>query len=165
LKHISPYRTGIGFDAHLLKKGRPLILGGVNIPCSYGLIGHSDADVLVHSIIDALLGAMAMPDIGTIFPDTDPKYRNSCSIELLRTVFKLIERSGWQVAQIDSVLITDLPRLTPFADAIRKNVATQLKIAPTFIGLKAKTTEGTRIALVRKSIAALSIALLVPKGR
>lgn len=165
MKHILPYRVGIGFDAHLLKKGRPLILGGIHIPCSYGLMGYSDADVLVHSIIDALLGALALPDIGTLFPDSDPKYQNACSTELLQTVVKRINRSGWQVAQIDSILITDIPRLTPFVVAIRENVAKQLKIAPVLIGLKAKTTEGTRIALKRKSIAALSIALLVPQKR
>lgn len=165
MKHIPPYRAGIGFDAHLLKKGRPLILGGVTIPCSYGLMGHSDADVLVHSIIDALLGALALPDIGTLFPDCDPKYHNACSTKLLQTVLKRIKRLGWQVAQIDSILITDIPRLAPFVVAIKENVAKQLKIAPALIGLKAKTTEGTRIALNRKSIAALSIALLVPQKR
>jgi 2-C-methyl-D-erythritol 2,4-cyclodiphosphate synthase len=165
LKHISPYRTGIGFDAHLLKKGRPLILGGVNIPCPYGLIGHSDADVLVHSIIDALLGAMAMPDIGTLFPDTDPQYLNVCSINLLQIVLQRIKRNGWQVAQMDSIIITDLPRLAPFVAPIRKSLAAQLKIASGLIGLKAKTTEGTEIALKRKSVAALSIVLLVPRKR
>lgn len=133
----------------------------MNFSVPYHLIGHSDADVLIHSLIDALLGAMALPDIGTMFPDTEPEYKNANSIELLQIVARRIKRSGWRVAQTDSTLVTDIPRLAPFIPSIRKNLAKTLKITPQFVGLKAKTTEGTRVALVRKSIAAFSIALLV----
>lgn len=161
MKPIPRYRIGIGFDAHVLKRGGKLRLGGVNFSVPYHLIGYSDADVLIHSLIDALLGAMALPDIGTIFPDTEPEYKDANSIELLQIVVRRIKRSGWRVAQIDSTLITDIPHLAPFIPSIRENLATTLKITPEFVGLKAKTTEGTRVALVRKSIAAFSIALLV----
>ncbi|MGQ9678536.1 MAG: 2-C-methyl-D-erythritol 2,4-cyclodiphosphate synthase [bacterium] len=162
MKSTLPYRIGIGFDAHVLKRGGKLRLGGVDFPVFYRLIGHSDADVLVHSLIDALLGAMAMPDIGTMFPDTQPEYKDANSIELLQIVVRLIKSSGWRVAQTDSTLVTDIPHIAPFIASIRENLATTLKIAPEYVGLKAKTTEGTRVALVRKSIAAISITMLVP---
>lgn len=160
MKSITPYRIGIGFDAHLLKQGRRLILGGVNIPGDLGLTGHSDADVLIHSLIDALLGAMALPDIGTLFPDTDAKYKDADSTSLLKVVLRIIKRSGGRVLQTDSSIITDLPRLTPFIPIIRQNLASIFQIPPDRIGLKAKTTEGTRIALARRSIAVISTALI-----
>lgn len=136
-------------------------MGGVNFPVPYHLIGHSDADVLIHSLIDGLLGAMALPDIGTMFPDTEPEHKDANSSDLLQIVVQRIKRSGWRVAQTDSTVVTDIPHLAPFIPSIRENLATTLKITPEFVGLKAKTTEGTRVALVRKSIAAFSIALLV----
>lgn len=136
-------------------------MGGVNLPVPYHLIGHSDADVLIHSLIDALLGAMALPDIGTMFPDTEPEYKDANSSDLLQIVVRRIKESGWRVAQTDSTLVTDIPHLAPIIPSIRENLAPTLKIPPEFVGLKAKTTEGTRVALVRKSIAAFSIALLV----
>ncbi len=160
LKHFLPYRIGIGFDAHLLTKQRQLILGGVIIPYRFGLKGHSDADVLTHAIIDAILGAMAMPDIGTLFPDTEPNYKDAYSLELLNTVINSVRKTGWQPVQIDCVITADEPLLHSHIPAIRKKLALTLKIPQDVIGLKAKTTEGTRVALPKKSISAIAVVLL-----
>lgn len=161
MKNTIPYRIGLGFDAHRLKKGRPLVLGGTFIDFDYGLVGHSDADVLMHALIDALLGALALPDIGTIFPDTDPQYHNIESKKLLRLVMSRVHRAKYRIAQVDSVLICDLPKISPYVRQIRENLAHLLKIPPDRIGIKAKTTEGTQLALPNKSISALVITLLV----
>ncbi len=160
MKRSLPYRVGIGFDAHSLAKHRRLILGGVNIPYYLGLEGHSDADVLTHAIIDAILGAIAMPDIGTIFPDTNPKYKDADSLELLKNVIKSAKKTGWFPAQIDCIIIVDEPFLTPYIPTIREKLTSILKITPDRIGLKAKTTEGTRVALPKKSIASFAMVLL-----
>lgn len=156
-----PYRIGIGFDSHCLKKGRRLILGGTEIKFHLGLSGHSDADVLLHALIDAITGALALPDIGTLFPDTNPQYQNADSRKLLKTVLKKVKQKRWRVAQIDAILICDQPTLTNHIPEIRSHIASILKIPLDRIGIKAKTTEGTLIALPAKSITALAIALLI----
>jgi 2-C-methyl-D-erythritol 2,4-cyclodiphosphate synthase len=161
LNNLIPYRIGLGFDAHRLKKGRKLILGGTEIAFNYGLAGHSDADVLLHALIDALLGALALPDIGTLFPDTDPRFRNMDSRKLLKGVLSRINRTKYRIAQIDSVLICDQPQISPVVNQIRQNLSTLIKVRADCIGIKAKTTEGTRLALPGKSISVLVIALLV----
>ncbi|MCX7732036.1 MAG: 2-C-methyl-D-erythritol 2,4-cyclodiphosphate synthase [candidate division WOR-3 bacterium] len=155
-----PWRIGIGFDAHRLKKGRKLMLGGTEIPSAYGLAGHSDADVLLHALIDGLLGALALPDIGQQFPDTDPAFRNADSRQLLKTVLRMVRQKGYRLLQLDSTLVTDRPKLASHIPDIRQNLARLLKIPENRIGIKAKTTEGTRLALPEKSISALVTVLL-----
>ncbi len=141
------------------------MLGGTQIPSACGLAGYSDADVLLHALIDGLLGALALPDIGQQFPDTDPAYRNVDSRQLLKTVLRMVSRSGYRLLQLDSILVTDQPKLAPRIPEIRENLARLLKIPENCIGIKAKTTEGTRLALPEKSISALVTVLLVKAGR
>ncbi len=152
--------VGLGFDAHPLRAGRPLRLGGVTIPSRRGLVGHSDADVLLHAIIDALLGAVGGPDIGTLFPDTDPKLTNVDSRSLLTQATRRIRRQGVRIVNVDCVLVCDEPKLAPHYQCIRESVATLLKIESSSVGLKAKTCEGTALAYRSRSIAALVVALL-----
>lgn len=136
------------------------MLGGTEIPSAYGLAGHSDADVLLHALIDGLLGALALPDIGQQFPDTDPAYRNADSRQLLKSVLNLVNRTGYRLLQLDSILVADRPKLAPHIPEIRQNLARLLKISENCIGIKAKTTEGTQLALPEKSISALVTVLL-----
>ncbi len=126
-----------------------------------GLSGHSDADVLLHALIDAIAGALALPDIGTLFPDTDPQFQNADSGVLLKTILKKVKRWHWHIAQIDAILVCDQPQLASHFPAMRSHLSRTLKIPFDRIGLKAKTTEGTFIALPKKSISALVITLLV----
>lgn len=135
------FRVGQGYDVHRLVEGRPLILGGMRIEHSLGLDGHSDADVLVHAIIDALLGAVALGDIGRHFPDTDPAYKDIDSMFLLVKTSNLIEKHGWKIGNIDSTLIAQRPKLAPYIDDIRKNLATTLNLELSQISVKAKTNE------------------------
>jgi len=158
-------RVGLGFDAHPLRTGRPLRLGGVTIPAGKGLAGHSDADVLLHALMDAVLGALAQPDIGMLFPDTDPLLEGADSAELTTRVMKRASDSGAAVRNVDCVLVCDQPKLAPFHGAIRTSIAGLLGIAPDAVGLKAKTTEGTALALRSGSIAALVVVLIEVRGR
>lgn len=164
MKHRIPFRIGIGFDAHCLKKDRKLLLGGVEIPSDWGLSGYSDADVLLHAVIDALLGACALPDIGQQFPDSCPSYRHANSQQLLKTVIQMLKRRRYRIVQLDSILIADQPKIAPHTEEIRANLSRLLKIPSHLIGIKAKTTEGTRLALPRKSISALVTILLQVAG-
>lgn len=138
---MSSLRIGSGFDVHRLRKGRPLILGGVNIPYKKGLDGHSDADVLCHAIADSLLGAARLGDIGFLFPDSDPTYKDANSLLLLEIVGKLLNESGFKIKDIDCVIIAQEPKLSAYRDLMRKNVAKALKIDKENIGIKATTTE------------------------
>lgn len=160
LKKKSNIRIGIGFDAHNIQAGRRLVIGGIQIPSRQGLHGHSDADVLLHAIGDSILGALGLPDIGTLFPDTDPQYRGADSAQLLRQVLQHTRRLRWQVINVDCTLVCDQPRLAPHAAAIKERIAHLLAIKPDQVGLKAKTTEGTMLARPRRSIAALAVVLL-----
>ena len=135
-------RVGIGYDSHRLATGRKLVLGGVEIPCEKGLLGHSDADVLLHAITDALLGAAAKGDIGTLFPPSDPQWRDADSSIFVRHASELLESYGWKVVNVDAVILIEQPRVGPHRDRIRKRVASLLGIDPDAIGLKAKTGEG-----------------------
>lgn len=153
-------RIGQGYDVHRLVEGRDLILGGVNIPHTVGLLGHSDADVLVHAIMDALLGAAALDDIGRHFPDTDPAYRGISSIALLRHVAELLRKSGYRVVNIDSTVLAQAPKLRPHIDAMRENIAEALGIAPSQVNVKATTEEGLGFTGEKLGIAAQAIALL-----
>ncbi len=134
-------RFGIGYDIHQLAQNRPLIIGGVKIDFELGLMGHSDADVLVHAIIDALLGSLALGDIGTHFPDNDDKFKNIDSLKLLKEVQNLIENEGYKINNIDSNIIAQKPKMAPHIEQMRKNIASVLNIELNQISIKAKTNE------------------------
>lgn len=135
-------RVGMGYDVHRLTEGRKLILGGVEIPFEKGLLGHSDADVLLHAIMDALLGAAALGDIGKHFPDTDPRYEGISSIQLLDCVGSLLEEQGYVIENIDATIIAQRPKMRPYIDQMISNIAATLKLDETQINIKATTEEG-----------------------
>lgn len=135
-------RIGFGFDVHRLEEGRKLILGGVEIPFEKGLLGHSDADVLLHAICDALLGAAALGDIGKHFPDSDVRYKGISSLELLSHVGKLLKQNGYSIGNIDSTLVLERPKIAPYSDAMKKNIAAALGLAEEKVSIKATTNEG-----------------------
>lgn len=153
-------RVGIGYDVHKLVSGRKLILGGVNIPFEKGLLGHSDADVLLHAISDALLGAAALGDIGVLFPDTDEKYKGADSILLLKEVVKRIGEKGFFVENIDSVIIAQKPKMRDYIDEMRKNIADACGIDIDCVNVKATTEEGLGFTGMGEGISAKAIALL-----
>ena len=154
------FRIGNGFDVHRFGEGRKLILGGVEIPHDKGLIGHSDADVLLHSISDAILGAAGEKDIGTHFPDTDPRYRDISSIKILNEVGKLINSNGYEIVNIDTVIICERPKLAPYTDEMKKNIADALGIKSEDIGIKATTTEQLGFTGREEGIAATANVLI-----
>lgn len=153
-------RIGNGYDVHVLCEGRKLILGGVEIEYEKGLLGHSDADVLVHAIMDALLGAAALGDIGRHFPDTDEKYKGISSILLLEKVGKLLLEKGYSINNIDSVVVAQKPKLAPFIDIMRKNIADALNISKDFVSVKATTTEKLGFEGEGKGISSYSVCLI-----
>ena len=134
-------RVGEGWDVHALVPGRRLVLGGVEIPHTAGLLGHSDADALLHAITDALLGAAGLGDIGSHFPDTDPKFKGADSAVLLAEALRAVQAAGWQVVNVDSTVIAQAPRLAPHREAMRARVAQVLGLAPDCVNIKAKTAE------------------------
>jgi 2-C-methyl-D-erythritol 2,4-cyclodiphosphate synthase len=154
-------RVGQGFDVHALVAGRKLIIGGVEIPYGRGLAGHSDADVLLHAVCDALLGAAALGDIGTHFPDTDERYRGADSRKLLQAVRGLLAGNGWMIANVDTTIIAQAPRMAPHVGAMRRNIAEDLGIEVTAVSVKAKTAERLGAIGRGEGIAAQAIALLV----
>lgn len=156
-------RIGQGFDVHRLVEGRPCIIGGVDIPHGRGLLGHSDADVLLHAIADALLGAAALGDIGRHFPDTDPTFKDADSLELLARVNTLLAEHGWAVHNLDATVICEQPRIMPHAPRMVENIARVLAIAPACINIKATTSEGLGFTGRGEGIAAQAICLLVPR--
>lgn len=156
--------VGIGYDSHRLAEGRALILGGVRIEHHVGLAGHSDADVLTHAVIDALLGAAGMGDIGQHFPDTDERNRDADSICLLSDVVKLIERAGMAIVNVDSTVVMERPKLAPHRDAIRAQLGVTLGVSPTRINVKASTGEGMGFVGREEGVAALAVASLVEAG-
>ncbi len=153
-------RIGFGYDVHALTEGRKLILGGVDIPHDVGLLGHSDADVLVHAIMDALLGAAALGDIGKHFPDTDQKYKNADSILLLKHVGNLLKESGYTISNIDSTIVAQAPKLSPFIDSMRENIASALGLEISKVSVKATTTEHLGFEGRKEGILAIATALL-----
>ena len=153
-------RGGIGYDLHRLVEGRPLILGGVTIPFERGLMGNSDADVVCHAIIDAVLGAAALGDIGRHFPETDPQWHGASSIDLLRRVAGLVREHGLEVGNVDASVIAERPKLSPHVDAMRANVADALGISPEHVSIKGKTNEGVGELGRGEAIAVHAIALL-----
>jgi len=153
-------RIGIGYDLHRLRKGRKLILGGVEIPYPKGLFGHSDADVLLHAIADALLGAANLGDIGKHFPDTDPKYKNISSKIILEKVYRLVRKKGYKIENVDSVIIAEEPRLAPYIPQMKRNTSWVLKIKPDEISIKAKTNEKLGYLGQKQAISAYAVVLL-----
>jgi 2-C-methyl-D-erythritol 2,4-cyclodiphosphate synthase len=154
------FRIGNGFDAHALVEGRPLVLGGVTIPFARGLAGHSDADVLLHAIADALLGALALGDLGAHFPDTDPRWKGADSRALLRHVLTLVQGKGYSVANVDATVIAQAPRLAPFVGRMRASIAADLGCDPDRISVKATTTEHLGFTGRQEGIAALASVLV-----
>lgn len=155
-------RIGMGYDVHRLEKGRRLILCGVEIPYEKGLLGHSDADVAVHAVMDALLGAAALGDIGRHFPDTDPQYEGISSILLLQRVGDLLEQNNYVIENIDVVIIAQRPKLLPYMQQMVKNVADALGIEETQINIKATTEEGLGFTGEGQGISAQAVCLLTP---
>lgn len=153
-------RVGMGYDVHKLVEGRPLILGGVEIPHTLGLLGHSDADVLVHAIMDALLGAAALGDIGKHFPDTDERYRGISSLKLLEQVGKLLSEQGYLVENIDATIIAQKPKLRPFIGQMEENIARTLQIDKSQVNVKATTEERLGFTGREEGIASNAICLL-----
>ncbi len=153
-------RVGMGYDVHKLTEGRDLILGGVNIPWEKGLLGHSDADVLVHAIMDALLGAAALHDIGRHFPDTDPQYKGISSIKLLQHVGKLLEENMYVINNIDATVIAQKPKLLPYMDTMIENVAKALHLEVNQVNIKATTEEGLGFTGSMEGISAQAICAL-----
>lgn len=151
-------RTGIGWDSHRLVAGRPLILGGVAIPHEQGLDGHSDADVLTHAIIDALLGAAGMGDIGMHFPDTDPRWKGADSLALLRAVVDMLAEAGLAIVHVDATLVMERPKIGPHREAIGAALAQALGVAPAQVNLKATTGEGIGFVGREEGVAALAVA-------
>mgnify|MGYP003583197178 FL=1 len=158
-----PFRVGQGFDVHALVEGRPLIIGGVTIPHTHGLLGHSDADVLLHAITDALLGGAGLGDIGRHFPDTDPAYKGADSRVLLRDAYKRVMAAGWAVGNIDSTIHAQAPKIGPHVNAMIANIAADLKLAAQDVNIKAKTNEGLGHLGRKEGIAATVVVLLVKR--
>lgn len=154
-------RVGQGFDVHALVPGRRLVLGGVEIAHSHGLLGHSDADVLLHAITDALLGAAGLGDIGRMFPDDDARYAGADSLELLKAAAERVRAAGWRIENIDSTVIAQAPKIAPHVDAMRARIADALAVQSEAIGIKGKTTERLGFAGRGEGIAALATALLL----
>lgn len=153
-------RIGMGYDVHKLVEGRNLILGGVNIPYEKGLLGHSDADVLLHAIMDALLGAAALGDIGKHFPDTDPAYKGISSIELLKKVGALLEEEGFLIENIDATIIAQAPKMRPHIDTMRENIARALAVEVGQVNVKATTEEGLGFTGTGEGISSQAICML-----
>ncbi len=153
-------RIGMGYDVHRLVAGRPLILGGVRVPYELGLLGHSDADVLVHAVCDALLGAAGLGDIGSHFPDTDPSLAGIDSLVLLVRCARMLSDRGWVVGNLDATLFAQAPRLTPFREAMTANIARAAGVTPSRVNVKATTTEGLGPFGRGEGIGAACVALL-----
>lgn len=153
-------RVGIGFDAHRLVEGRPLVLGGVTVPFTHGLLGHSDGDALLHAVMDALLGAAALGDMGEYFPTSDPRYAGADSAGLLRGVRDRLRRSGWRPGNVDATIVAERPVLKDHVGAMRRRIAALLELPPERVNVKAKSTDGLGALGVGEGIAAMAVALV-----
>lgn len=156
-------RVGIGYDVHKLVDNRDLIIGGVNIPHEKGLLGHSDADVLTHALIDSIFGALAVGDLGKHFPDTDPKYKGADSLKLLKYAFKLMDEMGYKIGNLDCTIIAQAPKMATHLDKMRKNFADILNTDLSNINIKATTEEGLGFTGNREGISSQAICLLLKK--
>ena len=157
-------RVGEGWDVHRLVEGRPLILGGVRIPHSHGLLGHSDADALAHAVTDALLGAAGLGDIGRHFPDTDERFKGADSVVLLQEAVRRVAAEGWAVVNIDSTIVAQAPKMAPHIPAMRERIAAALGLAPACVNVKAKTAEKMGPVGEGRAIEARAVCLLAAKG-
>jgi len=157
---LPPWRVGIGFDIHALVPGRPCRIGGVTIPFDRGLLAHSDGDVLAHAVTDAILGAAAMGDIGALFPDHDPRWRNADSLELLACVWQQVAAAGWQLANLDAVIICEAPKILPYAAEMRANLAAVLQATPEQVQVKGKRAEKLGALGRAEGIAVQAVVLL-----
>ncbi|MDI6901230.1 MAG: 2-C-methyl-D-erythritol 2,4-cyclodiphosphate synthase [Anaerosomatales bacterium] len=157
-------RIGLGYDVHAFSPGRRLVLGGVDVPFERGLEGHSDADVLTHALMDAIVSAMRAGDIGALFPDTDPVYQDASSIELLRHVVETMRADGWELVDADTVLALEEPRIAPYRDAMRERLAGALGMPLDAVGVKATTTEGLGATGRGEGVAAMAVVLLRRAG-
>jgi 2-C-methyl-D-erythritol 2,4-cyclodiphosphate synthase len=158
------FKIGIGYDIHRLVSGRPLILGGIEIPYNKGLLGHSDGDVLIHALCDALLGALALGDIGEHFPDTDLKYKGIASSQLLKTVKGLLDSKGYEINNLDVVVIAQAPAITPFKNKMKQALCALINIREDALNIKAKTNEGLGAIGENEAIACYAAASLVKVG-
>ncbi|UII56050.1 2-C-methyl-D-erythritol 2,4-cyclodiphosphate synthase [Cytobacillus spongiae] len=154
------FRIGQGFDVHQLAEGRPLIIGGIEIPYEKGLLGHSDADVLLHTVADACLGAIGAGDIGKHFPDTDPAFKDADSAKLLAHVWAIVEKEGYELVNADCTIIAQMPKMAPHIDDMRKCIAELLKAAPEQVNVKATTTEKLGFTGRQEGIASQAVVLL-----
>ncbi|MEA3346663.1 MAG: 2-C-methyl-D-erythritol 2,4-cyclodiphosphate synthase [Candidatus Auribacterota bacterium] len=157
-------KVGIGYDVHAFSRNRKLIVGGVEIPYEMGLMGHSDADVLSHAVCDALLGAAGEGDIGKHFPNTDQKYKDICSLELLKKIEKLLKDKNYEIVNVDSVIIAHLPKMEPHVEAMKENISDALSMNKENVNIKATTTEGLGFTGRREGIAAYAVVSLIKKG-
>ncbi len=155
------FRVGFGYDAHGLVKGRQLILGGVEIPSALGLLGHSDADVLTHAVMDAIIGALGMGDIGQHFPDTDPAYKGADSLSMLKNVMEWVKRDGFGINNLDTTVVAEKPKLAPHLPAIKERLAEVLETPLNQINIKATTSEGMGFCGRQEGIAAYAVISLV----
>ena len=153
-------RVGHGFDAHRLVEGRKLILGGVTVPFERGALGHSDADVLAHALADALLGAAALGDLGGRFPDSDARWKDADSMELLASCAQALREAGFRIGNVDATIVVDRPKLAPYVEAMRQNVARRLQIAREAVSVKAKSSEGLGYTGDGSGIAAFAVATI-----
>lgn len=153
-------RMGIGYDVHRLVAGRKLVLGGVDIPFEKGLLGYSDADVLVHAVCDALLGAAGLGDIGLHFPDTDPEYKDISSLKILAKTYELVRKKNFKIMNLDSTIFADAPKFSPYRGAMQKNIARTIEIEPECVNIKATTFEGLGMIGKGEGIGAMCVVLL-----
>jgi len=157
-------RVGIGYDVHRLVEGRKLILGGIEIPFEKGLLGHSDADVLIHAIMDSILGALGLRDIGKHFPDTDDQYKDISSLILLKRVYELMKNEKYTIGKIDAIVVAQRPKLAPYIEAMEETIADVLNITKDKVNIKATTTEMLGFEGRGEGISAYSVCLIVPSG-
>jgi 2-C-methyl-D-erythritol 2,4-cyclodiphosphate synthase len=153
-------QIGIGYDVHRLATGRQLILGGAVIPFEKGLLGHSDADVLVHAVCDALLGSVGLGDIGQHFPDTDPRYKDISSLKLLAQASTMVRQKGFTICNIDTIIFAEAPKIGPYREPMQKNLAQAVEVTPGCINIKATTTEGLGIIGKGEGIGAMAVVLV-----
>jgi 2-C-methyl-D-erythritol 2,4-cyclodiphosphate synthase len=161
LTQLPVYRSGLGYDVHRLVEGRPLILGGVEVPFEKGLEGHSDADVLLHALIDAMLGAAGMGDIGTHFPSSDPSLKGISSLDMLTRVMELVSDVGWGVENVDGTIVAERPRLAPHTPRMKVMIATALGVDQERVNVKSKTTDGLGFTGTGEGMAAYCTVMLV----
>lgn len=156
-------RVGIGYDSHRLVAGRPLVLGGVLVPFEKGLLGHSDGDVLLHAVGDALCGAAGLPDIGQLFPDTDDQWKGADSRELLREIARRVAEEGWRIGNVDAVLIAEQPKISPFVPLMRESIAQVLSLSARIVNVRGKTAEQMGALGAGEGMASHAVCLLLSK--